>query len=447
MNQITEQCFLGCIIKSPELWDKIKFTIKRDNFIFAPSLKLYDIFQKWVTENENYKESDTNDFLLYIESEYNVWAKGHKEFLKEIFTFIVDKEQATEKIDYYSNLLQIGFLNKKTQDILSSLHNKIQGSPLQTASILHEGISDLNLLNNYLNSSNKEYNLQETVNTKTDDFVKKLADDYFPTVTSLSSVNQILGGIDPGTLNLLAARSSMGKSAFMKDWCLDMLNNQNKKVAVFNLETNNNAFIDRCASTELKIDFQLIKNPKNLSKPQREILMNYYLSFKEKYDNKLFLYDNVYYQDKIFEKILSVYNTHGLDAVFIDLVSYVRRRDTFPSRQLELAAISADFLKFAKDYPKLFICLVQQMNKSGDNATPDSNSGQTSLREAEDTYLQSDTVIFIYPVKNEEKIKDKESRIITIDKNRNGDTGSTQVRFIKEYLLFSEQTLGETLAE
>lgn len=446
MNELSEQCLLGCLLRSPKIWDEIKFVLRGYHFTLSPSKKLFEIFSKWADQNENYRSADSNDFVTYVEAEYQDWIKINSKSIQKCLTLIIDKDQAEEKWSYYLQNLEVLFLNKKSLDVLSTLHNKIEKSPLNTKSIIQEGITDLSIIRDAIISSEEIESLDKVLEIKRQQLINRLDETYAPALSGIKSLDQITNGYFPESYNLIAARSSMGKSSLMGNMVKDMIERQNKKIVVFNLETSNNLFIDRWASTELKIDARLIKEPRKLNKIQREQLFKFYLDFTEKHKNKLFLYDRIYFIDKIIEKIIKLYKEFEIDGVFIDLIGYVKTKESFQNRQLELANISDIFYQFKKQYPKLFITVLQQLNKVGDTASQDSNSAQSAFRESEDPYLQSDNAIIIYPYR-EDKIKDPNKRIITVDKNRDGATGSTFVSFIKEYLMFSDQNLGESLEE
>ena len=80
------------------------------------------------------------------------------------------------------------------------------------------------------------------------------------------------------------------------------------------------------------------------------------------------------------------------------------------------------------------------MNKQGDAPSVD-GSNQKSLRGAEDTYLQSDSTIIIFPSKDDDKQIEAESRLILVDKNRHGGKGSIKLGFKPEYTHFYDNSI------
>lgn len=437
----TEQCLIGCLLRSPVLWEKIRYLINKSYFTLAPSVKIFETFGIWADNTKNLKTLDSNDFINYLEIEYNDWLIKNQDYITKCLKLIQDAEHANEKWEQYISTLNTIYCNKVYIDVLSKTKESAEKAPLNTINLVRESISDLVKIYESMNSTGKKYSLQEIMDDKQKELILRLDPNYKPCYTGIDSLDEILGGYYPETYNVIAGRSSMGKSALMGTIARNIIKKQLKKVMVFNLEMPNKAFIDRWASQDLNIDANLLRNPRDLPKNLREAYINFIAEFSEKYADRLFLIDNTFYLNQIFERIISVYTTYGLDMVIIDLISNIKSTEKSYSRQSELASISDSLFNFRKEYP-ISIVVLQQQNKSTDFNNTQGNSGQSSIREAEDTYIQSDSAILIYPKLDENKTIDKKMRIVTVDKNRHGPTGSTELRFINDRLLFEDSTLG-----
>lgn len=446
MSETTEQCLLGCLIRDPSIWDKAQFLIKKHHFTLASSIKLFEIFGSWVSDTKPNSNYDSVDFIRYLGSDYKDWLKLNNKNVSKVLSLIVDKEQANEKWEVYRKELDFILLNNKTLDILASAYKRIEENPRRSTEIIRESLIDLTAIEKFINNNGDKFSLEEMFLAKQERLLAKLSPTYTPALSGISSLDAISKGYYNHSYNIIAARSSMGKSVLMGNMVKNQIDEQDKRILVFNTETDNDMFIDRWASNALKLDSTRLADPKLLTKAEFGLLSDFHQEFPKKYENKIFMYDDIYSLEKIFEKIIMHYNEYGIDGVYIDLIGYIASNDKFPSRQTELAYISNELFKFRKRYP-IFITVLQQQNKFGDTATPEGNSGQSSMREAEDVYLQADSAILIYPSKNDENKKDMGQRILTVDKNRNGPTGSTSAQFIKEFLLFNDNNLGEELFE
>lgn len=441
-TETTEQYLLSCIINEPKLWDNLEFIIKDYHFQSAKSKKLFTIFQKW-SSVANVKDKD--EFISYISLEYSIWVKANKKFIEEVLSRIVYKEQAIEKWETYFVTLEKVHQNSKLMDILNGMMIKMGNKPLDVALNLQEVINDLSDVNLSLQSQEALYSLQSIVDKKLENINLRLSKDFSSSKFGLSSLDELFGGYFPNTYNIITGRSSQGKSAFMKTLVRNMIDREGKKIAVFNLEMANSDFIDRFASAHLKINSSLFKDPKYLSPEQLKAYKNYIMNdFDKKYNDKLFLVDDIFDIKQILQKILYFYNTYKIDGVFIDLIEYMSPdKDGFATEQLKIQYLSNELFKFRKQIP-IFITILQHMNKSGDAPSAD-GSNQKSLRGAEDTYLQSDSTIIIFPSKDEDKQIDPESRLILVDKNRHGGKGSIKLGYKPEHTHFYDNSIVTSL--
>lgn len=447
MNEIIEQCFIACLMRNPKIWAESRFLINKKHFNTEAGIKAFQIFNDWVSKTEDYEKREFVDVLSFLESNYGNWLKLNKKFLQAGLNIISTTEQSEEKWSGFYKDLDKGLINRKFRELLSTAHETAKNNPKELFTAMQTVLKDVAILTDYTLSHNQIQDLSETIHEHKLQFLKLLDPNYEPCYSGIRSLDDLTSGFGPHSYNLIAARSSMGKSALMGCMVKNMIEVQNKKIIVFNTETTNTVFIKRWASQKLRLDNYLIRNPKLMSTEQRRSYFDFLDTFSEENKDNLFLFDNIYDQDKIFEKIITLYNTHKIDGVFVDLIGYVvNKKQVSENRQREIAIVSQNFLEFRKRYP-IFITVLQQMNKGGDTASSEGNSGQANLRESEEPYQHADAVYYIYPHRLENKTIDKTSRMITVDKNRDGGVGSIYVDFEGQFLTFSEKNLGEELTE
>lgn len=86
--------------------------------------------------------------------------------------------------------------------------------------------------------------------------------------TGFVALDKLLRGLKPGSLNLLAARPSMGKTALALNIALNAARNEGrekKKVLFISLEMTEKELINRCASSLAGLDCSKIQDPQLLS--------------------------------------------------------------------------------------------------------------------------------------------------------------------------------------
>ena len=108
----TEQCLIGCLLRSPVLWEKIRYLINKSYFTLAPSVKIFETFGIWADNTKNLKTLDSNDFINYLEIEYNDWLIKNQDYITKCLKLIQDAEHANEKWEQYISTLNTIYCNR-----------------------------------------------------------------------------------------------------------------------------------------------------------------------------------------------------------------------------------------------------------------------------------------------------------------------------------------------
>ena len=71
--------------------------------------------------------------------------------------------------------------------------------------------------------------------------------------TGIGKLDDVLGGLEPGRLYVVAGRPGMGKSAFMQEIAIRLAAREGQTVATFLLEMTAEEFATRCVISELGV--------------------------------------------------------------------------------------------------------------------------------------------------------------------------------------------------
>lgn len=432
LSETYEQSFLGCLIRSPELIDKVSHLATNDYFVSLKSKKLFEIIRDWGSTCRDKCNLTETEFLAFTESQYSTWYKTNKPFVSECFKKIVDKDIAFEKWPVYFDGLEKFVVYRLFKDALYEMDQKADQNPLNIGSTIQSGLNKVSTLSTSLREFQKETLLKDTLDEFKVEFGKRLDPNFSPSFFGLKDVDNMMGGFFPGTYNLITARSSVGKSAFINTIIRNMVYKQNKKIIVYNIESGNFSFFMRWFSKDLKIDSKLIKEPKLLTEKQRTEIFDAIEKLYKGYGDKIFPIHKIYYVDQIIQSIEQIRNTYGVDGIFIDLLEYVKARHSTENRTKEIAYISNEFFSMTRD-ADFFITMIQQQNKEGDR-----KGEQGSGRNSEDPYMQCDSAMGLYFSENELGERDPRKRILKVMKSRDGTTGSIPINFVGEYTLFED---------
>ena len=252
--------------------------------------------------------------------------------------------------------------------------------------------------------------------------------------TGFDDVDEMTGGLQAGELIVIAARPSMGKTAFAlniaRNACLD----HGKKAAVFSLEMTTRSLVLRMLSSDARIDFSTLrKGYLAMSDFRRLTQAGDKLSAAD-----IWIDDSG--QATILEmkaKTRRLHAEHGLDLVIVDylqLASADGRRDR---KDLEIAEISRGLKALAKEL-EIPVIALSQLNRGPEQRDPDKRRPILGdLRESGAIEQDADVIAFIYRdvVYNRETEHPDLAELI-VAKQRNGPTGTVKLRFEGRYALF-----------
>ncbi|MBR2550873.1 MAG: replicative DNA helicase [Clostridiales bacterium] len=269
-------------------------------------------------------------------------------------------------------------------------------------------------------------------------------------------LDAMLGGLRPGSLNILAARPSMGKSALAINMAANVAANQNP-VAIFSLEMSKQEIASRLMSS-------------SMSKPVSEIIYSHKMndSDKKQIDHALaklsefpiFIDDNSDTNPVTMKSKLTQLFADPKKAPKLVVIDYLQLM-TMPgaggrSRNEEVTAISRSLKILAKEFNIPFIAL-SQLSRGA--AQRDDHTPQLSdLRDSGAIEQDADTVMFIdrpdyYKKKDEENYSeegnapqtvnfkdnnDAKPAFIYLSKNRHGKTGRDSVWWVPRKTMFIE---------
>lgn len=184
--------------------------------------------------------------------------------------------------------------------------------------------------------------------------------------TGYENLNDIIGGLRPGTFNLIAARPGVGKTAFALSIATYLGVSEGKKIAVFNLEMSKEELVGRMQTWLSGVPKKYQETPRALVPSQ----------MKKLYEANVALGNSGIYIDvsventpaTILSKCRRMKVQHGLDLVVIDYLQLMSSESNFArrdGRQQEVSDMSRNIKKYAKELGVPFLVL-SQLNRSGE---------------------------------------------------------------------------------
>lgn len=249
--------------------------------------------------------------------------------------------------------------------------------------------------------------------------------------TGFKSLDNTISGLNKGDFIVIAARPSMGKTAFALN--IGQAASREGNVGIFSLEMPEEQLMQRFLSARCLIPFQTIKTGK-LSPAEFERIST---GAADLANRNIFIDDNSTSLSDIKARCRSLKKKHGLDVVIIDYLQLLETSEKTYSREQEIAKISRELKKMAKKLEVTVIALSQLSRATEQRA--DKRPMLSDLRESGSIEQDADVVMFLY--RDEYYDEDSSSKGISeviIGKNRNGQVKTINLAWRGEYQRFGE---------
>ena len=241
-------------------------------------------------------------------------------------------------------------------------------------------------------------------------------------------------GMQKSDLVLVAARPSMGKTAFVLNMAQYMAFECNKTVAIFSLEMSSEQLVNRLLAMEARIDAQKLRNG-SLEDNDWESLLE---SAGTVAKSNLIIDDRASSLAEIRSKCRKFKLEHNLDIVIIDYLQLMSSGGgrSSDSRQQEISDISRGLKRMARELDVPVVAL-SQLSRAVEQR-PDHRPMLSDLRESGAIEQDADVVMFLY----RDEYYNKESELkgtaeVIIAKQRNGPIGTVTLAWLPQYTKFA----------
>lgn len=253
--------------------------------------------------------------------------------------------------------------------------------------------------------------------------------------TGFADLDGITGGFQRSDLIIVAARPSVGKTAFALNIAQNVAIQSNEPVAIFSLEMSAGQLAQRMVSAEGQVNASVMKNG-DLQDDDWSKLAHAVGTLGE---TKMFVDDSagITIQD-ICSKCRRLKKQHGLAMIVIDYLQLIEisgRSRTSENRQQEVSFISRTLKHLARELDVPVIAL-SQLSRAVEQRQ-DKRPMMSDLRESGSIEQDADIVAFLYRDDYYNQETEKKNIIeIIIGKQRNGPVGTVELVFLKQFNKF-----------
>lgn len=251
--------------------------------------------------------------------------------------------------------------------------------------------------------------------------------------TGFYDLDYKMAGLQPSDLILIAARPSMGKTAFVLNIAEYIALKSNVTTAIFSLEMSKDQLVKRIISMNSKVDSQSIRS----GELQDDDWVKIVESARTIGNSGLIIDDTPGISiSELRSKCRKYKLEHNLGLVIIDYLQLMSGSRKSESRQQEISEISRSLKALAREISAPVIAL-SQLSRAVEQR-PDKRPMLSDLRESGAIEQDADVVMFIYrdDYYNHDSEEAGISEII-IGKQRNGPTGTVKLAWLSQFTKFA----------
>lgn len=447
-NLFAEQNLLAILISNPKLFVKIADQIDEKDFLDTNNRRLYKLIS-----DLNHKNQDVSfDLLQHEILKFGESSDSLLELLNELSVTICDEDE----LETFINLLR----EHTSKRMLQDLGNYLTSS---SSDGLSESSEIVNLVEEKLYEVSKRKNLSDFISiaqvaeeyqTATE-IVKKRGSRIVGLDTGYSDLSYLISGFQPEQFIILAARPSVGKSAFALNLAFNIAKSfvgKKKTIAFFSLEMSTQQIMQRLVSLAGHLDAYKLQNASLLS---NDDMKKFYFTINQ-LKNFNILFDDASSSSisDLRSKCRRLKEKDGsLELIIIDYLQLLNEDDKkSANRQETVSRISRSIKELAREL-KIPILALSQLSREVDKNKRENNEPELSnLRESGSLEQDADIVMLMHRLdknvtsdgekednESEATVRKNQSNLIQlrVAKNRQGRTGVCQFLFEGQYSLFS----------
>ena len=265
--------------------------------------------------------------------------------------------------------------------------------------------------------------------------------------TDFREFDRLTSGLQKGELIIIAARPSMGKTAFAINIAQNAAINHDAIVAVFSLEMSKESLLRRMLSSQAWVDQDKLRKG-FLGRDEQEKLQK---ALNELIESRIFIDDTaaISLAEMRARARRLKHIRGGLDLIVVDYLQLMTAtvpssgKRNYENRTQEVSGISRGLKALAKELGVPVVAL-SQLSRAGVQRKDDKRPMLSDLRESGSIEQDADVVAFIhresYYKHNEELSEDEKAKSeIIIEKQRNGPTGTIYLNWLAPYTRFENQ--------
>lgn len=421
-----EQSVIGSMIMDREAIDTVKDTILDDDF-YHPDLKI--IYNAIVELFETNKPVDLVTLQSKLQDMNALDQVGGIDYLSKLAMAVPTSAHAKHYAEIVKEKSTLRKVIKVSQEISADAFDGTQ----ELDAVLAE--AEEKIFNIVQNKDSGEFSssaqLINPMLTKLEQLTKNKGK-VTGVPTGFIDLDYRTAGMQPSDLVLIAARPSMGKTAFALNLTQHAAVQEKKVCALFSLEMSKEQLLNRMVCCEAMVDAQKVRTGDLEDEDWAKISMGAVILA----DSPIYIDDTpgITLAD-MRAKCRKLKMSVGLDLIMIDYLQLMSGNGKAQSREQEISEISRGLKGLARELSVPVIALSQLSRACESRA--DHRPMMSDLRESGAIEQDADVVMFLYRDEYyhpDSELKNQAELIIA--KQRNGPTGTINLVWIGQYTKF-----------
>lgn len=434
-NVEAESAVLCGILTRSDLMNTIgDFLVPEDFYIPANQL-IYNVFLELFSKA---RPIDLVTTAAMLKDRNELEAIGGTVYLGELAQAVVVGANA----EYYAQIVRQKAIQRNLIDACSRIIGKCFDSNQEIENLLDEAEQDVFAVRR--RASHDEFSKSSDILDSVFDNLSRLAaskDDITGITTGFTRLDQLTSGLQNSDLIILAARPSMGKTAFAVGMGLNAAIKKNTAVAIFSLEMSKMQLMQRMLAVRGQVDFSRIRRPGLLTDEDWHALH----AAADVISKAPIIIDDTpaISTMELRARARRLKAEFNVGLIIIDYLQLMRSSRRTDSRELEISDISRSLKSLAKELDIPIVALAQLNRKLEDRT--DKRPILADLRESGAIEQDADVIMFVHREdvyrfkKPSERPVIGEAEII-IGKQRNGPVGLVEVQYNSPITAFVDIT-------
>lgn len=426
-NHEAEQSVIGAIILEPQALITASEIVMADDFYHIAHQK---IFQTMLTLSDKGKAIDVVTVTEELSAKKELEDVGGLSYLTELASAV----PTAANIAHYAKIVEEKALLRRLIRVATKIAEDGYTREDEVEILLAEAEKKMLEVANRKNAG--DFKHVKDVLVQTFDNIEQLQSregDVTGIPTGFRDLDKMTAGFQRNDLIIVAARPSVGKTAFALNVAQSVAVKARENVAIFSLEMGADQLVMRMLCAEGNIDAQRLRTGALEPEDWRKLTM----AMGSLSNSGIFIDDSpgVRMTD-IRAKCRRLAKENGLGMILIDYLQLILGSGKpGENRQQEVSEISRSLKGLAREL-KVPVIALSQLSR-GVEQRQDKRPMMSDLRESGSIEQDADIVAFLY--RDDYYDKETESKDIIeiiIAKQRNGPTGTVSLAFRKEYNKF-----------